>query len=166
LLDCTTGYGNAGCNGGLMSNCYNYLRSYKLQQESSYPYIAYRSNCKYNSNAGVVAVRGYVNIAKNSVNAHLQALAQQPLSVAIAASSGVFQFYRGGIISSTSCGTSLNHAVTMIGYGTDANGVKFWTVKNSWGTNWGEGGYFRILRSSTDGVGVCNILGMSSYPVL
>lgn len=146
-----------------MSNCYNYLKVYKHQPRSSYPYIGYKSTCKYNSAAGLVKTIGYVNVAKGDVAAHMNALAVQPISVAMAASSSVVSLYKSGIISSTSCGTALNHGVTMVGYGS-ANGVNYWIVKNSWGTGWGEAGYFRILRSSTNGVGICGILALSSYP--
>ena len=50
-------------------------------------------------------------------------------------------------------GAKIDHAVTVVGYGTDSNGVDFWKVKNSWGTRWGENGYFRVKR----GVGMCSI---------
>lgn len=75
-------------------------------------------------------------------------------------------FYRGGIISSTSCGTTINHAVLLVGYGVTAAGTKYWLAKNSWGTNWGEGGFFRVLRTDTDGPGICGILKMTSYPLI
>jgi hypothetical protein len=79
--------------------------------------------------------------------------------------SSVFQFYTGGIISSTACGTSLDHAVNLVGYGT-ASGVLYWIVRNSWGTSWGEAGYFRVLRSTSSGVGICGLLSMSSFPLI
>ena len=47
--------------------------------------------------------------------------------------------------------TELDHAVLLVGYGTDD--LDYWTVKNSWGENWGEDGYFRIER----GGGTCGI---------
>ena len=56
----------------------------------------------------------------------------------------------------------MTHAVTMVGYGTTDDGEDYWLVKNSWGTSWGEKGYFRISRDMIDSdVGVCGILYQS-----
>ena len=65
-------------------------------------------------------------------------------------------YYKTGILS-TGCGTCLNHAVNAIGYGS-TNGVKYWLVRNSWGSSWGESGYIRILRTDTLDVGLCGML--------
>jgi cathepsin L len=74
--------------------------------------------------------------------------------------------YKGGIINSAACGTNLNHAVLLVGYGTDSTGKAYWIVKNSWGAGWGENGYFRLAKSATNGPSVCGILQWSSYPQL
>jgi C1A family cysteine protease len=78
------------------------------------------------------------------------------VSVAIEADKAVFQLYHGGIISSTSCGTRLDHGVLVVGYGTD-KGSDYWLLKNSWGPTWGEKGYFRIARDSARGPGICGL---------
>jgi cathepsin F len=65
------------------------------------------------------------------------------------------QYYYGGIIDlpDSRCNPfGLNHAVNIVGYG-EENEVKFWIVRNSWGSRWGENGYFRIAR----GKGTCGI---------
>jgi len=56
---------------------------------------------------------------------------------------------------------SVNHAVTLVGYGVDKDsGLKYWLIKNSWGTEWGDAGYFKIERDvNMCAIGVCN-----SYP--
>lgn len=62
------------------------------------------------------------------------------------------------------CGTTLNHGVAVVGYGTDA-GTDYWIVKNSWGEQWGEKGYIRMKRGIVDRQGLCGIAMQASYPV-
>ena len=50
----------------------------------------------------------------------------------------------------------MNHAVVVVGYGTD-KGIDYWTVKNSWGTGWGEQGFFRIKRD------LCHLTEVAYY---
>ena len=92
-----------------------------------------------------------------------KAVTQMPVSVAIEADTATFQFYKSGILDSTKCGTTLDHGVVVVGFGED-NGQEYWTVKNSWGSDWGEDGYIRIARSdSTDDAGVCGIAMQPSF---
>jgi C1A family cysteine protease len=92
------------------------------------------------------------------------AVAQQPVAIAIEADTKYFQSYSSGILTSSSCGTSLDHGVLIVGYGEDS-GQKFWLVKNSWGTTWGDKGYVKIARSeSTNDPGICGIAMDPSFP--
>ncbi|KAL5983351.1 hypothetical protein ACLOJK_017435 [Asimina triloba] len=63
----------------------------------------------------------------------------------IDASGFEFQCYKSGVFQGP-CGTDLDHGVAAIGFGTAADGGKYWLVKNSWGTSGGEEGYIRMQR--------------------
>jgi len=89
------------------------------------------------------------------------AVAQQPTSVLVEADRAVFQQYTSGIFDSTACGTSLDHATLVVGYGSEA-GQEYWIMKNSWGTVWGEEGYMRL--AIVDGAGICGIQMGPLYP--
>lgn len=63
------------------------------------------------------------------------------------------------------CGTSLDHGVVVVGYGSE-NGKDYWLVRNSWGTHWGEDGYFKLERNVKHTyTGKCGIAMEASYPV-
>jgi len=89
------------------------------------------------------------------------ALAQQPLSVSIEADTPVFQTYTSGILNSTACGTTLDHAVLAVGWGSE-NGQEYWIIKNSWSAQWGENGFIRL--AIVPGVGICGVQSAPLYP--
>jgi len=103
----------------------------------------------------------YKNVTAGSSVALQTAVALQPVSVAIEADQPVFQSYTGGIITSKSCGTQIDHGVLAVGYSTPQ---KYWIVKNSWGASWGEKGYVRIGIDASDKKGICGIQQFDSYP--
>ena len=148
-----------------MTNSFKYLQNFKHMDRESYSYTAQQGRCKYDEEKGITGVKSFKSIPSGDVDGHIAVLQNQPISIAISAASSIFMLYKGGIISSSSCGTNVDHAVNLVGYGSE-NGKDFWIIRNSWGTSWGEKGYMRVARSSRDGPGVCGILKMSSYPIL
>ncbi|GLT53283.1 hypothetical protein SLA2020_265660 [Shorea laevis] len=105
----------------------------------------------------------FEDVPANSEDALLKAVAHQPISVAIDAGGSDFQFYSSGVFTGA-CGTQLDHGVTVVGYGTSGDGTKYWLVKNSWGTQWGEEGYIRMQRDVATMEGLCGIAMEASYP--
>ena len=107
-----------------------------------------------------IDVQTYKDVAADSMSQTQAAVAQQVLSVAIEADRAVFQQYSTGIFDSTSCGTNLDHAVTLVGYGSSPQ--PYFILRNSWGTSWGEQGYMRIAM--VDGAGICGVQSEPVYP--
>ncbi|KAM7251280.1 hypothetical protein ACFE04_023163 [Oxalis oulophora] len=64
------------------------------------------------------------------------------------------------------CGTELDHGVTVVGYGVENDGTKYWLVKNSWGSSWGEEGYIKMERNVDAAEGLCGIAMEPSYPTV
>lgn len=166
LVDCATGvsYGSHGCNGGQMEGGFKFVIEHGQCSLASYPYTAKDGNCKTCSS--VAHISSCSDVKPNDQISLKGAVAQQPVAVAISADSKIFQSYSSGVITSSSCYTSLNHGVLAVGYGTE-NGQDYWLVKNSWGTSWGMAGYVKIARSSsTNDMGICGICGQPSFPTV
>eukprot|EP00656_Telonema_subtile_P047207 TRINITY_DN5408_c0_g1_i3.p1 TRINITY_DN5408_c0_g1~~TRINITY_DN5408_c0_g1_i3.p1 ORF type:complete len:377 (+),score=110.03 TRINITY_DN5408_c0_g1_i3:180-1310(+) len=169
LVDCAGSYGNQGCNGGLMDDGFQYVEAYGLETESSYPYTAADGTCsssKQSAANGIAAgvVTGFKDVTANSESQLEAAVALGPVSVAIEADQSGFQFYDSGVFSGT-CGTSLDHGVLVVGYGTDS-GSAYWKVKNSWGSTWGQDGYILLAKDVSSSSGQCGIAMQPSYPVV
>lgn len=115
-----------------------------------------QQTCKYNSSKTLVKPQN-IGFVSDETNMMTKLTTYGPLEVAIWADP--LQYYTGGILSASQCNpaNSPNHAVTLVGYGSE-NGVPYWKIKNSWGSNWGESGYFRLQRNTN----TCNI---NSYPI-
>jgi C1A family cysteine protease len=163
LIDCSKKYGNLGCNGGLMDNAFEYVIDNGQCSDKEYPYTASGGNC--HSCKMVAALKDCYDIPPNNQLALKEAVALNgPVSIAIEADTRIFQSYSSGVITSSTCGTNLDHGVLIVGYG-EENGIKYWLVKNSWGASWGEDGYVKIERSDkTNDAGVCGIAMECSYP--
>jgi len=97
----------------------------------------------------------------------MNALYVNPVSVAIEADTKSFQVYSSGVFSNSGCGTTLDHAVVLVGWGTESVGGDYYILRNSWGTTWGESGYMKLGRGSAYGkAGECGVLSKPYYPVV
>ncbi|KAJ0040793.1 hypothetical protein Pint_27991 [Pistacia integerrima] len=165
LVDCDTAY-NAGCNGGLMDYAFQFIiDNGGMDTEQDYPYLGYDTKCdSVRKNAKVVSIDGYEDVLPFDEKSLKKAVAHQPVSVAIEASGMAFQLYDSGVFTGE-CGSALDHGVVVVGYGTE-NGVDYWLVRNSWGTDWGESGYIKLQRNIVETyTGKCGIAMEASYPV-
>ena len=161
LVDCDTS--DSGCNGGLMEYAFTWLKKNGgIMTDTDYPYKGVKSTCRSDKSKYVdMTITGYKKLGSSystwsAVDEdEVKEFLYETGPLAIALNADPLQTYSSGIldVTSTKCPTSgINHAVTLVGYGTE-NNVAYWIVKNSWGTSWGEKGYFRIRR----GNGTCGI---------
>ena len=175
LVDCDNlknGGKDHGCNGGLMDNAFSWIsKNGGLCTEASYPYVSgttktsgtCQKTCAVVSGSKVIS---FVDVKPSSDSSMMAAVAKQPVSVAIEADQREFQLYSSGVFTAT-CGTNLDHGVLVVGYGT-LNGLEYYKVKNSWGTEWGLNGYILLAKGANynSGNGQCGVLMEPSYPVL
>ena len=131
--------------------------------EQAYPFLWTDEMCRFS--AVVASIRGFQAVPNNNERALLEAVSRQPVSVSIDADGPGFMHYSGGVYDEPYCGTSVNHAVTFVGYGTSPEGIKYWLAKNSWGETWGENGYIRIRRDVEWPQGMCGVAQYAFYPV-
>jgi len=140
ITQCDTTSG--GCNGGWPSNAYNYVKKAGgIETDANYPYTSYNGvtgSCKADSSkfTTVTVTASYQISGEANMASYVQT--KGPLSICIDASA--WNSYKSGIV--TSCGTSIDHAVQVVGVDTASGG--YWKVRNSWGTGWGEAGYIRL----------------------
>lgn len=152
LKSCSNGA--PGCNGGVPAYMYDYAKG-GLGTEAALPYSPTNTGCPSRP-ATSYQNTGYTTIANNE-NAFKLALQSAPVAVTVCASS--WSSYSGGVFTGCSTGCGVNHAVLLVGYGTDPTYGKYWLIQNSWNTWWGEAGFIRLPRydSSTAGVGMCGL---------
>jgi len=188
--------GTGGCMGSIAQLGYTYIQLFGHVTEEDYPYTSGTTtetgDCMYDfmNTAPAIGITGYNVLPSNDQDAVLTHLAEVgPLAVSVYASG--WGSYSSGVYDGCDfdANIAMNHAVQLVGYGTDASEGDYWIVRNSWGSRWGEDGYIRLQRQSTaqcgtdstpmDGsacvggpgndeqhvCGQCGILFDSSYPL-
>uniref|UniRef100_A0A8C4FD38 Cathepsin S, ortholog 2, tandem duplicate 2 n=1 Tax=Dicentrarchus labrax TaxID=13489 RepID=A0A8C4FD38_DICLA len=164
LVDCSTKYGNHGCNGGFMHQAFQYvIDNQGIDSDASYPYTGRNGECRYNSKFRAANCSQYSFLPEGDEGALKEALANiGPISVAIDATRPTFTFYRSGVYNDPNCSQKVNHGVLAVGYGT-LDGQDYWLVKNSWGKTFGDQGYIRMSRNKND---QCGIALYGCYPIM
>eukprot|EP01100_Stratorugosa_tubuloviscum_P009239 TRINITY_DN385_c0_g2_i1.p1 TRINITY_DN385_c0_g2~~TRINITY_DN385_c0_g2_i1.p1 ORF type:complete len:336 (-),score=140.38 TRINITY_DN385_c0_g2_i1:181-1188(-) len=160
FVDC--GKQSFGCGGGwpywAFQDCLQYQGG-SVDTESGYPYAQVQRPCAYSASkqgAKFVSYKSFCTeytAACSETDMANTLYSYGPLSVCLDANS--MQSYRGGVDDPQNCNPNyIDHCVLLVGYGVDSSsGKSYWKIKNSWGTGWGEQGYYRLVR----GKGACGI---------
>lgn len=151
VSDCST---SGSCSGGNNAAALTFIKNNGVPDEDCFPYTASNGPCSgrcsdYSSRLKTVEETGYV--ANNIATVKQYLVEKGPLSVAMGIGSAVGGYFDDNGIYRATNDTVLNHAVVISGYNDTGN---YWIVKNSWGTGWGDNGYFKV------GYGEC---GIESY---
>lgn len=176
LLSCK---GDGGCGGGLPHNALGWVHGKGgLSSLAAYPYASGNGSAPACGCCGgafglcvegqpecerALTCGGYFEVPTGDETLLLDAVAQQPVISGIDASPQEFMLYSSGVYrpgKPSGRGSGTNHAVLIVGYGTDDRGVPFWKVRNSWGDSWGMGGYALIERNA----GAAGIGSYAVYP--
>jgi len=166
LVDCAGPFGNQGCNGGLPSQAFEYIKhAGGIELGVDYKYTGRDGTCKFDLTKVAARVTGEVNITEGAEADLFDAVTNKgPVAIAFEVASD-FQSYKSGVYDSTRCRAGpldVNHAVTVVGYNTDTASKKpYWIVKNSWGTSFGMAGYFHMVRDKN----MCGIATCASFPI-
>ncbi|XP_072317940.1 dipeptidyl peptidase 1 [Eucyclogobius newberryi] len=150
-----------GCDGGFPYLIGKYAQDFGLVEESCFPYVAKDTPCGLSQKCGRTYAAQYNYVGGfyggcSEAAMMLELVKNGPMAVAFEVYSD-FMHYKEGIYHHTGLTDAVNpfeltnHAVLLVGYGRcHMTGQKYWIVKNSWGTGWGEEGYFRIRRGSDE----------------
>ncbi|XP_045477250.1 procathepsin L-like [Harmonia axyridis] len=158
IIDCAANY---GCRGGSVDQAFYYVSRTGIMTDYSYPFIGTEGSCRF-SDSGI-RISGIIKIPSGDEKALQEAIAVGgAVSVGIDATEKL-QRYKGGILDDDLCrNDSMKHWVLIIGYGKEDN-KDYYIIKNSWGEQWGEKGYFRLARNKNN---QCAVATLASFPRL
>lgn len=156
-----------GCQGGFMCLCLDWYKKYGLDLETNWPYRQTDNDCHAQRGDMHVsyAPDWYTIPGDETLMAYIMQTEERWVSACLDAAP--FAYYQGFDIirAESGCSQQPNHAIVLVGFGTcPETGVKYWIVRNSWGIDWGNGGYCRIQRDAS-ACGLANPYeGYRTYP--
>eukprot|EP00933_Yihiella_yeosuensis_P033042 TRINITY_DN2674_c0_g2_i1.p1 TRINITY_DN2674_c0_g2~~TRINITY_DN2674_c0_g2_i1.p1 ORF type:complete len:382 (+),score=79.42 TRINITY_DN2674_c0_g2_i1:94-1239(+) len=161
LVDCTPNPqhcgGTGGCSGATAELALQYAQDHGISSDLSYGGIPDKTESCRGGGAVVSLVErvsvakpnGFVKLPENRQHPLMHAVANKgPVAVSVAA--GDWSEYDSGVFNSCGRDATIDHAVTLMGYGTDDVFGKYYLIRNSWGASWGESGYIRLQRFDSD----------------
>ncbi|EDV47981.1 cathepsin L1 [Drosophila erecta] len=166
LVDCVP-YPNNGCSGGWVSVAFKYMMKKGIATKESYPYEPKARDCLWNSTNSAGTLTDYVTLSSYDEKELAEVVYNVgPVAVSIDHLHEEFDQYFGGILSIPACRSSrtdLTHSVLVVGFGTHPKWGDYWLIKNSYGIEWGENGYFKLARNANN---MCGVASLPQYPIV
>ncbi|KAI6217633.1 Cathepsin X [Aphelenchoides besseyi] len=181
VLSCAV---SGGCHGGAAEEVFQYaLDNNGIPPETCNPYQAKDGNCDKLArcftcsptegcypiqNYTTYTISNYGNLKGGPEKMKAEIYHHGPIACGIAVDD-VFEAYSGGVYKTNGTSGAINHLIEVAGFGVDEKGVKYWIARNSWGTPWGENGWFRIVSTENEGMTDHHNLWIEtecSYPTL
>ena len=167
VINCASTPGMDGCMGGDAKVAFEYMKAVGVSDDTCQSYQAVSTlncsainvcrNCSPRGGCVPVPVGGYVAVKAMEVGVvsgeaamMAEVATRGPIVCDVAVTAGL-EAYTGGVFMDESGKVDATHQVEVAGYGVEeGSGKKFWVVRNSWGTMWGEQGWARIVRGANN----------------
>ena len=165
LVDCAGDYDNEGCNGGWEDKALLYIKDHGINLAENYPYRAINQVCKSIADCGEHKIKDREFLPRGP-KPYFERLRIQPTTASFHVKNDFFQ-YKSGIYNTDNCSIQANHAVNAIGFGlSETEGQSYFLVRNSWGGDWGDQGYFKIAMTENHGVCGFSTDNATTYAIL
>jgi cathepsin B len=157
---------NEGCNGGFLAAVWKYMSSTGVVSEGCYPYemgTCHHPGCselptpKCNKSCSIASLNfaadkhhaaSAYSIARNITAIAAEIMTNGPVEAAFTVYED-FNNYMSGVYHHVTGSAEGGHAIKIIGWGTES-GTDYWLVANSWNTDWGDQGFFKIRRGTNE----------------
>ncbi|XP_072418095.1 procathepsin L-like isoform X2 [Chiloscyllium punctatum] len=162
LIDCN--FGGAGCDDRTALHGFDQVIQFGgINSVETYPYTGkHGDDCRFKPDKIAAKITGCKWVSRGEAALEQAVREIGPMSVVINASLKSFQHYKGGVYYDENCNGYVTDEVLVVGFGIE-DGMKYWLVKNSWGTDWGEDGYIKIAKDRGNHCGIASVV---RYPVV